>query len=299
MSDRPAWLRVHAPTPDQARGMRKVREILDRYRLTTVCQGAVCPNAVECWGARTATFMLLGKVCTRACRFCAVPTGNPHGQVDRDEPRRLAEAVSELGLRYVVLTSVDRDDLPDGGAEIFAEAIQRIKGQDKRIRVEALVPDFRGDDSAIRTIAQAGADVLGHNLETVRRITPVVRDFRAGYDQSLSVLSRFKELTPDTVTKSSLMLGLGETHPEIVDALRDLKYAGVDIITLGQYLRPTAAAYPVARYVPPHEFTALREEALTMGFSYVVAGPLVRSSYHAKEAFEAICSVRSHDSRHP
>ncbi len=287
MSSRPEWLRVRSPTPEEAREMRTVREVLRRYQLNTVCQAALCPNAVECWGRRTATFMLLGNVCTRACRFCAVPTGNPHGQVDRDEPRRVAAAVNALGLRYVVLTSVDRDDLPDGGAGIFAAAIRTIKETNPGVRVEALVPDFRGDEGALKTITGAGADVLGHNLETVRRITPLVRDRRAGYDQSLAVLNRFKELSPNTVTKSSLMLGLGETHAEIMAALSDLRAVNVDIVTLGQYLQPTKTAYPVARYVPPQEFSALREEALALGFRYVVAGPFVRSSYHAAEAFAA------------
>ncbi len=267
--------------------MRAVRDVLARYRLTTVCQGAICPNAVECWSARTATFMLLGGVCTRACRFCAVPTGNPGGALDSDEPRRLSEAVRELGLRYVVLTSVDRDDLKDGGASVFAEAIRRIKEEDETILVEALVPDFGGNDGALATIAAAGADVIGHNIETVRRITPLVRDPRAGYELSLSVLSRLKELAPDTITKSSLMLGLGEERDEISEALSDLRSVGVEIVTLGQYLRPTDAAYPVARYVPPEEFAELREEALGCGFSYAVAGPFVRSSYRAAEAYAA------------
>jgi len=265
--------------------MRVVRDILAGHRLTTVCQGALCPNAVECWGQRTATFMILGEVCTRACRFCAVPTGNPNGALDRDEPQRLAEAVGELGLRYVVLTSVDRDDLPDGGASVFAEAVRRIKK--KGVRVEALVPDFGGNDDAIATIAAAGPDVIGHNLETVRRITPLVRDPRAGYERSLSVLSRLKGLSPDTITKSSLMLGLGEERGEVLEALSDLRDVGVEIVTLGQYLRPTDAAYPVDRYVPPEEFTELRDEALGLGFSYAVAGPFVRSSYCAAEAYAA------------
>jgi len=284
---RPDWIKVRAPSPEDAREMRAVREVLAEYRLTTVCQGAICPNAVECWSARTATFMLLGGVCTRACRFCAVPTGNPGGALDSDEPRRLSEAVRELGLRYVVLTSVDRDDLADGGASVFAEAIRRIKEEDEAIRVEALVPDFGGDDGALATIAAAGADVIGHNIETVRRITPLVRDPHAGYELSLSVLSRLKELAPDTITKSSLMLGLGEERGEVSEALSDLRSVGVEIVTLGQYLRPTDAAYPVARYVPPEEFAELREEALGLGFSYAVAGPFVRSSYRAAEAYAA------------
>ena len=285
--NRPDWIKVRVPSAGDAAEMRAVRKVLAEYRLTTVCQGAICPNAVECWSARTATFMLLGEVCTRACRFCAVPTGNPGGALDRDEPRRLADAVRDLGLRYVVLTSVDRDDLPDGGASVFAEAIRRIKEEDEAILVEALVPDFGGNDDALATIARAGADVIGHNIETVRRITPLVRDPRASYDRSLSVLSRVKELSPDTITKSSLMLGLGEERDEVLEALRDLRGVGVDIVTLGQYLRPTDAAYPVARYVPPEEFDELREEALVIGFGYAVAGPFVRSSYRAAEAYAA------------
>ena len=287
MSSRPAWLRVRAPSPPAAREMQTVRGVLSRHRLTTVCQGALCPNAVECWGARTATFMLLGDTCTRACRFCAVPTGNPHGMVDRDEPRRVAAAVRTLGLRYVVLTSVDRDDLPDGGASVFAAAIRKIKGVDPEIRVEALVPDFGGDADDLEPIADAGAAVIGHNLETVRRLTPAVRAPRAGYDLSLEVLARLKESAPAAVTKSSLMLGLGETHAEILDALRDLRDVGVEVVTLGQYLRPTEGTIPVARYVPPQEFAALRAEALELGFSYVVAGPYVRSSYRAAAAYAA------------
>jgi len=226
----PEWIRVRAPNSEEADGIRAMRELLRRHRLTTVCQGAVCPNAVECWGARTATFMLLGDVCTRACRFCGVTTGDPTGAVDQDEPRRLAEAVAELGLRYVVLTSVDRDDLPDGGAGLFAAAVERVKEKSPGIRVEVLVPDFRGDPRALDRLAVSGADVFGHNVETVRRLTPMLRDGRAGYDQSLAVLADFAERSAGVV-KSGLMVGLGETRSEIRETLADLRGAGVGIVT--------------------------------------------------------------------
>ena len=263
-----------------------MRELLSRYGLTTVCQGAICPNAVECWGRRTATFMLLGKVCTRACRFCAVPTGDLGGDVDHDEPTRVGEAVAELGLSYVVLTSVDRDDLEDGGARFFAETIRRIKEYSPDVRVEALVPDFSGDGRAISVVAGAGADVIGHNLETVKRLTPLLRDRRASYALSLQVLERFKSLSNGVLTKSSLMLGLGERRNEIVEALRDLRRVGVDILTLGQYLRPTECAVPVVRYLKPTEFDRLAVVARELGFQSVAAGPLVRSSYRAASVFE-------------
>lgn len=286
MSGQPAWLRVRAPSPREEEGMRAVRDVVSRYRLATVCQGAICPNAAECWGKRTATFMLLGQVCTRTCRFCAVPTGNPGGALDREEPARLAAALAELDLSYVVLTSVDRDDLADGGASLFAEAIRTIKDRSPGVKVEVLVPDFCGNDKAIATVAEAGADVIGHNLETVRRLTPSLRDRRAGYDLSLRVLSRFKDLAPKSLVKSSLMLGLGERREEVLAALHDLGEAGVDAVTLGQYLRPTRSAFPVARYLPPKEFDELAKTAREMGFHSVIAGPLVRSSYHAAALFE-------------
>jgi len=290
MPERPAWLKVKAPSPTEAEGMRAVRDILSRYRLTTVCQGAVCPNATECWGARTATFMLLGEVCTRGCRFCAIPTGNPHGIVDREEPNRLAKAVRELGLSYVVLTSVDRDDLADGGAALFAAAITEIKRRSPQVRIEALVPDFSEQEGSLRRVATAGADVIGHNIETVRRLSPQLRDYRAGYDRSLRVLATFKDLAPQVITKSSLMLGLGENREEILTTMEDLRKAQVDAITLGQYLPPTRKAAPLARYLAPREFDELADEARKIGFRFVVSGPLVRSSYHAARLFSE-CSV--------
>ena len=290
MQEYPEWLKVKSPSPLAAEGMRAVRKILEKHSLTTVCQEALCPNAVECWGARTATFMLLGGICTRACRFCAVPTGNPEGRVDSGEPRRLEAAVAELGLSYVVITSVDRDDLADGGAGVFTEAIQRIKSRVPHVRVEALVPDFGGKDEAMQKIAASAPDVIGHNLETVRRLSPRLRDARATYDLSLHVLAEYDRVIPNAITKSSLMLGMGEEMGEIVHTLDDLRSAGVDALTLGQYMQPTASAVPVTRYLNPEEFDSLADKAKEMGFCSVVAGPLVRSSYRAAEVFKE-CSV--------
>jgi lipoic acid synthetase len=270
--------------------MRLVRDLLDRHGLTTVCQGAICPNTVECWGARTATFMLLGDLCTRACRFCGVKTGDPKGVVDRDEAERLAAAVAELGLGYVVLTSVDRDDLADGGAGLFAAAIDRVKGEMDDVRIEALIPDFQGDRGALDRLLVTEVDVVGHNVETVRRLTPRLRDRRAGYEQSLAVLAHLSERAEGRCIKSGLMIGLGERRSEIRETLAELRGAGVDIVTIGQYLRPSERAVPVERYVPPGEFDEIRAEAESEGFGAVVAGPLVRSSYHALRAYTESCA---------
>lgn len=289
MTDRPAWLKVKAHTATEAEGMRAVRDILSRHKLTTVCQGARCPNAVECWGAKTATFMLLGSVCTRACRFCAVPTGNPHSVIDETEPERVAAAVSDLGLAYVILTSVDRDDLEDGGASLFAAAISEIKQRSPQIKVEALIPDFSGSDEALRTIIASAPDVIGHNIETVRRLSRGLRDPRAGYDLSLRALARIRQISPRTITKSSLMLGLGEGRDEVIQTLRDLRKVGVRALTLGQYLPPSRDAAPLVRYVHPDEFASLEQEARDLGFYFVMSGPLVRSSYHAAQTLPA-CS---------
>ena len=287
MSERPSWIKVHAPTASEAQEMRKVRGILERHSLTTICQGALCPNAVECWSARTATFLLLGKTCTRACRFCGVPTVDPHGAVDADEPRRVADAVAELGLRYVVLTSVDRDDLPDGGAALFAETIQRVASTHDETRVEALIPDFGGETTSLDRILAVNPDVVAHNVETVRRLTPALRDRRAGYDRSLAVLEYIGRNGGSVRAKSGLMVGLGERTSEIEETLRDLHAAGTRIVTIGQYLRPTKWAVPVDRFVPPGEFDAIADRARSIGFEFVVSGPLVRSSYHAADAMGA------------
>ncbi|MCX7844574.1 MAG: lipoyl synthase [Candidatus Bipolaricaulota bacterium] len=267
--------------------MAAVRRVLEEHRLATVCTEARCPNLPACWGAGTATFLILGEICTRACRFCAVAHGRPWPP-DPAEPARLARAVRALGLRYVVLPSVDRDDLPDGGAAHFAACIRAIKEAAPETKVEALIPDFSGDREALRQVVEAGPDGVGHNLETVRRLTPLVRDRRAGYDLSLSVLQALKELRPRLLTKSSLLLGLGETEEEVEEALWDLRRVGVDVLVLGQYLRPTARQIPVARYVPPQEFQAWAERAKEIGFRAVVSGPLVRTSFRAAEVFEEL-----------
>jgi len=294
MRKHPEWIRVRAPRPEEAAGIREMRSLLARHGLTTVCQGAICPNAVACWGARTATFMLLGEVCTRGCRFCGVPTGDPGGVVDAEEPERLAAAVAELGLAYVVLTSVDRDDLPDGGAGVFAEAVDRLKSRIEGIRVEVLIPDFGGDRAALDRLLASDADVFGHNVETVRRLTPELRDRRASYEQSLSVLSHLAEGTGghqgDRRVKSGLMVGLGETRAEIDETLSDLRGAGVDIVTVGQYLKPDERSFPVSRYVSPEEFAEIQTAGEALGFGAVVSGPLVRSSFQAKAAYERSCA---------
>ena len=285
MPTHPSWIKVRVPTPAQSRGMAKMRELLARYRLATVCQGAQCPNAAECWSARTATFMVLGDICTRNCLFCDVPTGNPRGAVDTGEPDRLAAAVRELDLEYVVLTSVDRDDLADGGADAFACVIERITEATHALTIEVLMPDFGGERASLDRILATSTDVLGHNLETVRRLTPGLRDGRAGYEQSIDVLRYLADRSGGRRIKSGLMVGLGESIAEIQEAMGDLRDAGVDMLTIGQYLRPSKDAVPVARYVLPSEFEQFAAHARDLGFRSVVAGPLVRSSYHAAAAF--------------
>lgn len=278
---KPDWLKVPVPSSS---AFPQVEEVLRRWRLGTVCRSARCPNLPTCWGSGTATFMVLGEVCTRACAFCAVAHGKPLPP-DPDEPRRLARAVEELRLRYVVLTSVDRDDLPDGGAGHFAQAIRALRAAAPGALVEALIPDFSGHREALARVVEAGPHVVGHNLETVRRLTPSVRDRRAGYDLSLAVLRTLKELEPELLTKSSLLLGLGETDHELAEALADLREVGVDVVVLGQYLRPTPRQLPVQRYVPPEEFRAWEARARGMGFRAVVASPLARTSFRAADAY--------------
>ncbi len=278
---KPGWLRVGVPGGER---YQKVRETLRTLRLHTVCQEAHCPNVAECWGGGTATVMLMGDVCTRGCRFCHVKTAAHPPPLDPDEPRHLAEAIAELGLDYIVVTSVDRDDLPDGGAGHFAQAIVRLKAI-RGLLVEVLTPDFRGDAEAVRTVGRAGPDVFANNIETVRRLSPVVRDARAGYDQTLAVLERMRREFPKVVTKSSIMVGLGEGEGEVVETMRDLRAVGVDILTLGQYLRPSSWHLPVVEWVSPERFDAYREQGLALGFRYVASGPLVRSSYRAAELF--------------
>lgn len=288
MPTHPSWIKVRVPTPAQSQGMAEMRDLLARHQLETVCQGARCPNAVECWSARTATFMVLGGMCTRNCRFCDVPTGNPSGVIDTNEPDRLAAAVRELDLRYVVLTSVDRDDLPDSGADAFARVIEGIAEAIDDTIIEVLLPDFSGKRGSLDRILFTKADVFGHNLETVRRLSPELRDRRAGYDQSLDVLRYLADCSGDRRIKSGLMIGLGESMAEIHEAMADLRDAGVEMLTIGQYLQPSKRAVSVARFVPPSEFEALAAYARKLGFRAVVAGPLVRSSYHAAAAFSEI-----------
>lgn len=280
---KPPWLRARAPAGS---GFQSVRAVVKEHRLATVCEEAHCPNIGECWNAGTATIMLMGAVCTRACRFCSVDTGNPHGWLDPEEPENAARSVELMGLSYVVLTSVDRDDLADGGAGHFAAAVRAIKRRNPGTAVEALTPDFAGVLADVETVVDSGLDVFAQNIETVRRLTHPVRDPRAGYEQTLEVLAHAKAHRPGVLTKSSLMLGLGETDAEIEQTLHDLRAAGVDIVTLGQYLRPTVHHLPVERFVTPAEFDHYREQALAMGFLECVSGPLVRSSYRAEQALK-------------
>ena len=278
---KPPWLR--APMPAGVR-FDEVRHTVREHRLATVCEEAKCPNIGECWNAGTATLMLMGEVCTRACRFCAVDTGNPHGWLDTEEPANAARMVELMGLRYVVLTSVNRDDLPDGGAAHFAACVREIKRRCPQTAVEALTPDFQGVLGDVETVVASGLEVFAQNVETVRRLTHPVRDPRAGYEQTLAVLEHAKRHRPAVLTKTSLMLGLGETEAELLETMDELRGVGVDLLTLGQYLRPTSNHLPVERYVTPDEFDALREAALERGFLECVAGPLVRSSYRAERA---------------
>jgi len=277
----PPWLKAKAPT---GAAFARVRALVREHRLATVCEEAKCPNIGECWNAGTATIMLMGAVCTRACRFCAVDTGNPHGWLDADEPENAAHTVELMRLSYVVLTSVDRDDLPDGGAAHYAACVRAIKRRNPHTAVEALTPDFQGVRADVETVVDSGIEVFAQNIETVRRLTHPVRDPRAGYQQTLQVLAAAKQRRPAVLTKSSLMLGLGESDAEIDATLTDLRAAGVDIVTLGQYLRPTVNHLPVQRFVTPREFDRYRELALARGFLECVSGPLVRSSYRAEQA---------------
>jgi lipoyl synthase len=279
---RPDWLKVRLP---QGQPYFRVKGLVHEHRLNTVCEDARCPNIGECWGAGTATFMILGDVCTRACGFCAVKTGRPPSY-DVDEPRRVAEAIAKLGLRYAVVTSVDRDDLPDGGAWVFAETIRQTRSMSPDIRIEVLTPDFKGSEAAVAMVLEARPDVFAHNVETVPRF---YASARAGsrYARSLGVLAAAKRLGAGA-TKSSVMVGLGERRDELLEVMNDLHDAGVDIVTLGQYLQPTQDNLPVDRYYSPDEFAALREYGVSLGFRHVEAGPLVRSSYHAESQVRAM-----------
>ena len=277
--ERPRWLRAPAPVGEN---YRDLKGLIERLRLHTVCESAACPNVGECWNHRTATFMMLGNVCTRRCGFCAVGKGAPL-PVDYDEPRRVAEAVAAMGLKFAVITSVNRDDREDGGAELFAMVIRAIRELVPGCGVEVLIPDFQGSHDAVETVMEAAPDVLNHNTETVPRLYRQVR-LGARYERSLDVLAHAKRVRPSTPTKSGVMLGLGETPEEVLQVMRDLRAHRVDILTLGQYLRPSPKHLPIVRYVPPAEFDEFRRAGSEMGFSHVESGPLVRSSYHAADA---------------
>ena len=280
---KPPWLRVRA---GGGRAYEAVRRTVREHRLSTVCEESHCPNIGECWSNGTATIMLMGAVCTRACRFCSVDTGNPRGWLDPGEPANAARSVELMNLRYVVLTSVDRDDLDDGGAAHYAACVRAIKASCPETAVEALTPDFDGRERDVATVVDSGLEVFAQNLETVERLTRTVRDPRAGYAQTLEVLAFAKRHRPEVLTKTSLMLGLGETDGEIRQALKDLKDACVDIVTFGQYLRPTVNHLPVERFVTPEQFSEYRRWGLEMGFLEVVSGPLVRSSYRADQVLQ-------------
>ena len=275
---KPSWLRAKAPAGENFHELKKLARGLG---LHTVCESAQCPNIGECWNHRTATFMLLGDICTRRCGFCAVPKGRPQ-PLDWDEPRRVGEAVAALGLKHAVITSVNRDDDNIGGARIFAETIREVRRVAPECRIEVLIPDFQGLDDALRIVLDALPDVLNHNTESVPRLYRVVRS-GARYERTLRLLERAKELSPGLLTKSGLMVGLGETMTELIDVFRDLAERKVDILTVGQYLRPSRDHLPIARFYTPEEFLYLKEEALALGFRHVESGPLVRSSYHAHE----------------
>ena len=278
---KPRWLR--APLAAGTR-YESLRQTVREHRLSTVCEEAHCPNIGECWNAGTATLLLMGSVCTRACRFCAVDTGNPRGWLDADEPANAARTVKLMGLGYVVLTSVDRDDLPDGGAAHLAACVRAIKASNPATAVEALTPDFQGVAAGVETVVDSGIEVFAQNVETVERLTHPVRDPRAGYGQTLAVLAHAKRHRPGVLTKTSLMLGLGETTEEILATMDDLRAIDCDILTLGQYLRPTMNHLAVERYVTPEQFLELRGAALERGFLECVSGPMVRSSYRAERA---------------
>jgi lipoyl synthase len=284
---KPLWLRAKAPVGDNFHNLKKLARGLG---LHTVCESAQCPNIGECWNHKTATFMLLGDICTRRCGFCAVPKGRPE-PIDWDEPRRVAEAVATLGLRHAVVTSVNRDDDNVGGARVFAETIREIRELIPECRIEVLIPDFQGLEEPLRIVLAAKPDVLNHNTETVPRLYRAVRS-GARYERTLTLLENAKKFSPGMVTKSGVMVGLGESSEELVEVFRDLAERGVDILTVGQYLRPSKDHLPIARFYEPEEFTYLRDQALRFGFRHVESGPLVRSSYHAHEQADATASPR-------
>ena len=280
---KPPWLRI---SMQSSPAFKKVKSTVDEHRLATVCAESHCPNMNECWSNGTATIMVMGSVCTRACRFCAVDTGNPNGWLDPEEPANTAKSVQLMNLKYVVITSVDRDDLADGGAQHYADCVSAIKHLNPATAVEALTPDFDGEHSAIAKVVNSGLEVFAQNIETVERLTHPVRDNRAGYQKTMDVLAYAKSVRPDVLTKSSIMVGLGESESEIKKTMQDLREHKVDILTLGQYLQPTRDHLPVERYVTPEQFNAYRDWGLAMGFMEVASGPLVRSSYRADKILD-------------
>ncbi|HLW40525.1 MAG TPA: lipoyl synthase [Brumimicrobium sp.] len=273
---KPKWLRVKLPTGET---FRNVRKIVDEHELHTICESGSCPNMGECWGAGTATFMILGNICTRSCGFCAVQTGRPEA-VDEFEPGRVARSIRLMGVKHAVITSVDRDDLKDGGANIWAQTVRAVRAQSPGTTMETLIPDFAGIWENLKIVTDVAPEIVSHNLETVRRLTKSVR-IQAKYDRSLEALFRIKKA--GMRTKSGVMLGLGETHEEVIETLQDLRSVGVDIVTLGQYLQPTPKHLPVAEFVTPERFDEYKRIGIEMGFRYVESGPLVRSSYHAEK----------------
>ncbi len=281
---KPSWIRM---TANQAnKNYTLIKDKVKDLHLSTVCEEAKCPNLSECWSRGTATFMLMGDTCTRACQFCSVNTGNPNGWLDKDEPEKIANTISAMNLKYIVLTCVNRDDIADGGAEHFANTVKAIKSKDSNIEVEVLTSDFNGSRNAIRTVVQSPIKVFAQNIETVKRLTHPIRDPRAGYAKTLKVLKAAKEINPNIITKTSLIVGLGETDAEIYQTFEDLRNHDVDIITLGQYLRPTLNHRPIDRWVKPKQFDQYREKGLKYGFLEVISGPMVRSSYRAERALD-------------
>jgi len=288
MEKRPDWLKVRIPSGET---YFEVRRILRSHRLNTICEDAMCPNVAECWGThRTATFMILGDICTRACAFCAVTSGKPT-EYDLAEPVRVAEAIAELRLRHAVITSVDRDDLADGGASVFADLVRQIRRRDPEVKIELLTPDFQGSLQSVRTIVESGPDIFSHNIETARRLYPAIR-FKSDYDTSFGLLRSAKQMNPKMFIKTGIMVGLGEEKPEVVDVMKDAVDAGVDIFTIGQYLRPSPKHAEIRKYYHPDEFAQFRDIGRKLGLRWVFSGPLVRSSYHAEDVFsEATAAI--------
>ncbi|MBA7535733.1 Lipoyl synthase [subsurface metagenome] len=277
---KPDWLKIKIPSGSK---FKEVYDLLKKYNLSTVCQEARCPNMYECWSKKSATIMILGKVCTRTCRFCAVETGNPQGQIDFEEPEHVAEVIKILGLKYVVITSVDRDDLEDFGSSHYAQTIKSIKEKNPGTKVEALIPDFSAEEKYLKKVVDAQPFVIGHNVETVKELTPYIRDRRCGYEKSLGVLRIIKKINSNIYTKSGFMIGLGEEKEEIVETLKDLKNVEIDVVTIGQYLQPTKKHHFVQKYYTPEEFDEFKKIGKDIGIQHILSGPLVRSSYRASE----------------